>query len=285
MGFPIKKRITTSTSSGLDLLSAAICSHPQHARSNSEGTSMVTTSVAAEECSSITSDNDGETCSAAHKRAKPFPEVLMEILSNPDYASIIGWVSHGKSFAIHNRSQLSTQILPKYFRRVIFRSFIRKLNRWGFRSVKRSVSGFESTFEQKNFCRDHPELCAKLFCKSNPTSRAATKKSINITSSTTNTVSPSISAGSMPSTVFGQVVPQQAAHHLFMNSLPNEEEFQLQLSSDLILRELRQQRQHHTLMQLIHQMPMTDADIMSQYVTEKWQRILLSQQQRQGTGE
>jgi len=122
-----------------------------------------------------------------HKRAKTFPEILLDIMSNPEYSHIVSWLPHGQSFAIHNADEFVSIILPKYFRKVIFRSFIRKLNRWGFRSVKRSVSGYESTFEHKLFVRDQPGLIARMFCKSNPSdkmSSMAAKKREEIMNST-----------------------------------------------------------------------------------------------------
>jgi len=123
-----------------------------------------------------------------HKRAKTFPEILLDIMSNPEYSHIVSWLPHGQSFAIHNADEFVSIILPKYFRKVIFRSFIRKLNRWGFRSVKRSVSGYESTFEHKLFVRDQPGLIARMFCKSNPSDKmpsVAAKKREEIMNSTT----------------------------------------------------------------------------------------------------
>lgn len=110
-----------------------------------------------------------------NKRSKIFPEILMGILSNPDYAHIIGWSLSGRSFVILDTSLFSSQILPKYFRRVVFRSFVRKLNRWGFRSMRRSSeegrieSNYSAPrFEHKHFSRDEPEMCARISCKSNP---------------------------------------------------------------------------------------------------------------------
>jgi hypothetical protein len=110
-----------------------------------------------------------------YKRSKIFPEILMGILSNPDYAHIIGWSPSGRSFVILDTHLFSYQILPKYFRRVVFRSFVRKLNRWGFRSMRRSPeegrieSNYSAPrFEHKHFSRDEPEMCARIFCKSNP---------------------------------------------------------------------------------------------------------------------
>lgn len=294
MGFPIKKkRINASVScsaattpSGLDILSAAIDScrvQPVHSPScYPEDAIVSTTSVAVEECSSITSDKDSEICSATPKRAKTFPEVLMEILSNPDYASYVGWLPNGKSFSIYNPSEFSSRILPKYFRRVIFRSFVRKLNRWGFRSVKRSVSGFESTFEHKHFSRDDPELCAKLFCKSNPTSKVAVRRRSNSANSNTasNTVSPSNSA--RPPAAMNPS-PQQGEQRRFMSSFSQNEEFKLQLSSELVLIELQKQalsqQRQQAMLNLAHQMPMADSDVMSQYISDSWRLMLLSQQQ------
>lgn len=105
----------------------------------------------------------------SHNRAKTFPEILRDILSNPDHAPIASWTPSGNSFAIHDTRRFSSIILPKYFRRAIFRSFVRKLNRWGFRSVRR-VSGFECAFEHGMFLRDFPDLSCRMNHSSNPSS-------------------------------------------------------------------------------------------------------------------
>eukprot|EP00985_Skeletonema_marinoi_P021739 scaffold13485_cov126-Skeletonema_marinoi.AAC.1 len=56
-----------------------------------------------------------------------------------------------------------------YFRRVaLFHSFIRKLNRYGFRRIKGSCKGEESSFAHNNFVRDKPWLCLEMNCKSKP---------------------------------------------------------------------------------------------------------------------
>lgn len=294
MVFPIKNRFTTPTAlSGLDILSAAIDSHshPQrtpsaHSQSNSEGT-IATTSATPVECSSSSSENDVETCrTTTKKRAKTFPEILMEILSNSNYAHIVGWASHGKTVAIHDPSEFSSVILPKYFRRVIFRSFMRKLNRWGFRSVKRAVSGFEHThtFEHKYFCKDEPTLITKLFCKSNRMSTckvAAANKRSDINTRDTHSVSPSNIAASMSPTLLAQVPQQAAQHSLYVNYLSHHNQgIQAHLSNELRLRELQ------ALMQIAHQMPMEEMDnIMSQYIVGRQRQMIRSQQQLQFSDE
>jgi hypothetical protein len=201
--------------SGLDILSAAIDSRLlQHrefslpsssiTKSTNEGTvvSVASPGASRDEDSTVSSSSDRSSpasvaamassqqrrhvvvASSPHhpiptkqgKRSRTFPGILMEILSNPDNAHIIGWSPSGRSFAIHDPALFSLQILPKYFRRVIFRSFIRKLNRWGFRSIRRSSrpggpdSNTDSAprFEHRHFSRDEPEMCVRIFCRSNP---------------------------------------------------------------------------------------------------------------------
>jgi hypothetical protein len=103
------------------------------------------------------------------KQAKTFPQVLQEILTTPEYQSIAHWLPDGLSFIIADKRRFSGEILPKYFREALFHSFIRKLNRWGFRRVKSRDKGEESSFAHNNFVRDKPWMCLKMRCKSKPT--------------------------------------------------------------------------------------------------------------------
>jgi hypothetical protein len=67
----------------------------------------------------------------------------MQILSakEPDgettsYKESLHWTSNGKAFKIEDRAKLSSQVLPLYFvGEVEFRSFSRRLLRWGFRRI------------------------------------------------------------------------------------------------------------------------------------------------------
>ncbi len=100
---------------------------------------------------------------------KSFPQVLQIILNTPEYESIAHWLPDGLSFIIKDKQRFSDEILPKYFNRVsLFHSFIRKLNRYGFRRVKGSCKGEESSFAHNNFVRDKPRLCLKMNCQSKP---------------------------------------------------------------------------------------------------------------------
>ena len=102
------------------------------------------------------------------QKVKTFPQILQDILNTPEYESIAHWLPDGLSFIIADKQRFSNEILPKYFRRALFHSFIRKLNRYGFRRVKGSCKGEESSFAHNNFVRDKPLLCLKMSCKSKP---------------------------------------------------------------------------------------------------------------------
>jgi len=98
-----------------------------------------------------------------------FPNALLDMLSNPEFVSIVSWIPNGRAFAILDESKFTSLILPKYFPRItVFRSFVRKLNRWGFRSVRGLVDQIkgEYVFEHDNFRRDDPSLLPLMVCKS-----------------------------------------------------------------------------------------------------------------------
>mmetsp|Transcript_23482 Transcript_23482/g.33543 ORF Transcript_23482/g.33543 Transcript_23482/m.33543 type:complete len:483 (+) Transcript_23482:44-1492(+) len=118
-------------------------------------------------------DNDSETenlaIAAIKNQEKSFPQILHEILATTECQSILHWLPNGFSFLIADKQRFSSEILPEYFRGALLDSFIRKLNRWGFRRVKSRSKGDESSFAHKNFVRDKPWRCMKMRCKSKPT--------------------------------------------------------------------------------------------------------------------
>jgi len=105
---------------------------------------------------------------------KNFPQVLHEILSTPEYEAIIHWLPDGSSFIIVDRHRFAEEVLPKYFRKTSFHSFIRKLYRWGFYQVnggcKEKLSTSSIWYSRHScFLRDHPELCLNMKCRQTPT--------------------------------------------------------------------------------------------------------------------
>jgi hypothetical protein len=99
-----------------------------------------------------------------------FPIKLMQILSSkePDgettsYKEIVHWTSNGKAFKIENRAKLSSQLLPLYFGgEAEFRSFTRRLLRWGFRRIIKKGTEDHGAFFHELFQRDSPALCHQI---------------------------------------------------------------------------------------------------------------------------
>ncbi len=107
---------------------------------------------------------------------KSFVQILMDILNveDPDHTSIICWVPDGESFLIADQERFEKELLPTYFRGSLFNSFVRKLNRWGFRRLKRT--GKASSFAHDCFIRDKPWLCENMRCQSKPNFKKVTLK-------------------------------------------------------------------------------------------------------------
>ena len=89
----------------------------------------------------------------------------MQILSEENhegqfvYEDIMHWTPDGKAFVIENRAKVSTIILPRHFGgEAEFRSFTRRLLRWGFKRILQKGKGSSSaTFqhEVRIRTRDH----------------------------------------------------------------------------------------------------------------------------------
>jgi hypothetical protein len=152
-------------------------------RSEGSDTEEATGSCHAYSEAAVESPHDADVL---QNQVKTFPQILQEILSTPQYQPIAHWLPDGYSFVIADKQRFSEEILPKFFREALFHSFIRKLNRWGFRRVKNKNrrKGEEGSFAHSNFVRDKPWLCMKMKCKSKPSYHkipAAKKKSQQVT--------------------------------------------------------------------------------------------------------
>jgi hypothetical protein len=169
MGFPIKQRIIKSehTKSGLDILTMAAEDYSNDTKDNNIEDDNEGSTPKASSSSSSSDTIKSPPKQPTKKRTTSFPEMLREILSNEEHAHIISWSHSGKHFVVHDIHLFTTVILPKYFRQVIFRSFVRKLNRWGFKSLGISKAVAPS-FGHIYFLRDAPELTARIRCISNP---------------------------------------------------------------------------------------------------------------------
>ena len=180
------------SASGLDLLFAAASQH-------SKGSAHAAVSDCASTVTSFSSIVDVAAAAAdspkpvvvAKKEVQPlhhhdqpplvlcartkmfFPEVLMNILGSPLFASIITWSPDGKSFIINSRKDFKEKVLPVYFNSN-FDSFLRKLKRWGFvKDKSRRQGGPTLEFSHKHFRRDDRSLCLRMRCNSGPVGDSA----------------------------------------------------------------------------------------------------------------
>lgn len=71
--------------------------------------------------------------SLEHWNADLFPAKLHKILSNPEYAHIIAWKSHGRAWEVLDRSLFLEVVLPNHFNHRNSGSFNRSVNGWGFK--------------------------------------------------------------------------------------------------------------------------------------------------------
>ena len=66
---------------------------------------------------------------------------------------IITWLPHGKAFRILKPKELAEEILPEYFNRIQYKSFIRQLNIYGFKRVDDKKSPDRGAYRHSMFER------------------------------------------------------------------------------------------------------------------------------------
>lgn len=119
--------------------------------------------------------NYGVTTNSTHQSGgeEKFPITLFKILQDSRFHNVIAWKPDGASFTIHNKKALEEQVVPQYFQnRIYYRSFLRKLYRWGFAkrfrttadSQRKRFTGEGLTYFHKAFRRDRPDMCFAINC-------------------------------------------------------------------------------------------------------------------------
>lgn len=110
-------------------------------------------------------DKEKEERHEDSKHQNTFPQVMMAMLNSKQekLSSIVTWLPHGNAFLISNQEKFAAEVMPKYFKQTKFASFIRKLNRWGFKQIMKGPDA--GAFHNKLFRRDSPELCKGMECQ------------------------------------------------------------------------------------------------------------------------
>jgi len=101
-----------------------------------------------------------------------FPFMLWDILSINHYYDVVSWTRDGKAFVIKDVRRFSGEILTHHFYKTgSINSFIRKLNRWGF---KMAATGKNTgAYMHALFVRDEPWICIGMKCKANNVKKIA----------------------------------------------------------------------------------------------------------------
>jgi len=86
-----------------------------------------------------------------------FPAKLFKILSNQEFADIITWMPHGRSWRMLQPKVFSEVVSTKYFsHQSKYASFMRQVNGWGFKRITRGPD--RNSYYHELFVRDNPEL-------------------------------------------------------------------------------------------------------------------------------
>jgi hypothetical protein len=101
---------------------------------------------------------------SAKKVCIQFPWKLHEMLDNADvegFSDIVSWLPGStNSFKVHQRGVFVEGIMPRYFKKIQFKSFRRQLNLWGFERIKGGAG--KGGYGHYNFIRGKPSLCCMM---------------------------------------------------------------------------------------------------------------------------
>jgi len=91
-----------------------------------------------------------------------FPNRLMQMLDSGDLSGVMYWSGYGDSFCI-NTTEFGEKVLDVYFQGSKFESFVRKLNRWGFKRTYHPDFRAEIIgYQHRMFRKGRPELLTNL---------------------------------------------------------------------------------------------------------------------------
>lgn len=96
------------------------------------------------------------------KRAKTFPDKLMDAMIGHVEEDAAAWLPDGKSFVIVSASRFVDIVLNHVFKEAKYASFVRKLHRWGF--VRLTSGTGTDCFHHPLFQRNRRDLAARITC-------------------------------------------------------------------------------------------------------------------------
>mmetsp|Transcript_20005 Transcript_20005/g.25923 ORF Transcript_20005/g.25923 Transcript_20005/m.25923 type:complete len:756 (-) Transcript_20005:63-2330(-) len=94
-----------------------------------------------------------------------FPKQLHQLLSNNsmhghgpphNVQHIVSWQPHGRAFLVRNSKKMESEVLLRYFKQTKIKSFLRQLNKWGFKRITKGID--EGCYYHELFLRGKPWL-------------------------------------------------------------------------------------------------------------------------------
>ena len=94
-----------------------------------------------------------------------FPKQLHQFLSNNfmhghgpphNVQHIVSWQPHGRAFLVRNSKKMESEVLLRYFKQTKIKSFLRQLNKWGFKRITKGID--EGCYYHELFLRGKPWL-------------------------------------------------------------------------------------------------------------------------------
>jgi len=107
----------------------------------------------------------------AHEAEVTFPQLLMDAIEREttradgtltvERERVFEWLPAGDSFVVRDTLAFEKKVLPKYFNKCKFLSFVRKLYRWGFHQDQKTTHVIK-IFRSKHFVRGDRQRCLKM---------------------------------------------------------------------------------------------------------------------------
>jgi heat shock transcription factor len=94
-------------------------------------------------------------------KSLPFPLKLHSMLSDDSISHIISWNEKGTAWKIHEPTLFTNDVVPKYFSKCKYTSFLRMSCGWGFKRIL-DLSSDHGCYSSPHFTRERPELIKNM---------------------------------------------------------------------------------------------------------------------------
>jgi len=109
-------------------------------------------------CKKIRQEETFELSSEESYDTQTFPEKIMELLQENSFPDAIWWLPCGKVVVVKEK-EFTENVLNKIFQGTKFLSFVRTLNRWGFKKkTRRDLPSGVKAFHHELFLKNAPDL-------------------------------------------------------------------------------------------------------------------------------